>query len=85
MSMKKILIVNKEKPRNEIIRDITKEAREIEYKKDNLARRLKGCRFVQEQQFFFMLKKICLEELKPMIKDVLICDKDKFEEYLEKY
>jgi hypothetical protein len=83
MKTKNVLIIDCSKDRGLIIFDILNQAREIcGYKKDVLERRLKGIKFLQEQQFLFMVKKIVLEELKPEIKEVLVCDNEKFKQYL---
>lgn len=82
IGMKKILIVNKEKPRKEIIRDITSQAIEVlNYNRDVLKRRLKGLLYFSESDFFRILQKIIRNEL-PEIKEVRIMNTDKFETYL---
>lgn len=83
MKTKTVMIVDKSKERGMIIFDVINQAREIcGYKSDIMGRRLKGIKFLKnDEQFFFMVKKIVLEEL-PEIREVLICDKEKFKQYL---
>lgn len=80
--MKKILIVNKEKPRKAIISDIVKEAREaLNYNRDVLKRSLKGLLYFSESDFYRILRKIIRNEL-PEVDEVRIMNTDKFKQYL---
>ncbi len=83
MKMKTVMVVNKDKPRNEIIYDIVSEAKLNGYKKDTMARRLKGIKTLEnEEQFYFMVRKIVKDEL-PEIREIIFCKTDRFEKYIE--
>ena len=83
ISMKKILIVNQEKPRKEIISDIVKDAKAIlNYNRDVLKRRLKGLLYFSESDFYRILRRIIKNEL-PEIREIIICKTDRFEKYIE--
>ncbi len=83
MSMKKILIIDKEKSRKEIIRDITKDARKVlNYNRDDVLKRcLMGILDFKEDKFYGMLKKIISQEL-PEIQEIMIMNTENFEQYL---
>ena len=83
MIMKKILIIDKEKSRKEIIRDITKDARKVlNYNRDDVLKRyLMGILDFKEDKFYGMLKKIIKHEL-PEIQEIMIMNTEKFETYL---
>ena len=80
--MRKILIIDKEKPRQEIISDIAKEAKSIGYNRDNVLKRcLMGILDFKEEKFYGMLRKIVKQEL-PSIHEIMIMKTDKFEKYM---
>ena len=69
--MKTVLIINKDLPRKEIIRDIAKEAREIGYNRDNVLRRcLMGIMDYRDENFYSMVRKIIKQEL-PIVKEII--------------
>ena len=81
--MKKILIIDKSKSQQEIIRNITQQAREVlNYKKDVLYRCLMGIKNHTEIDFNRILHKIISQEL-PEIQEIIICKTDRFEKYIE--
>ncbi len=81
--MKTVLIINKDLPRKEIIRDIAKEAREIGYNRDNVLRRcLMGIMDYRDENFYSMVRKIIKQEL-PIVKEIMIMKNETFEKYIE--
>lgn len=82
MVMRKILIINKEKSRKEIIYDVVSEAKEHGYKRDNVLKRcLMGIINHTEIDFNRILRKIISQEL-PEIEEIMIMNAEKFERYL---
>ncbi len=81
--MRKILIIDKEKPRKDIIRDIVKDAKEVlNYNRDNVLKRcLMGIKNHTEIDFNRILRKIISQEL-PGIDEIRIMNTEKFETYL---
>ena len=83
MGSKTTLIINRERDRNDIIYDIFKTVKNHGYEKDTMSR-LKGIKNLpNEEQFQFMVRKICKSELKN-IKEVIFCGSEKFRKYIEK-
>ncbi len=83
IGMKKILIIDKSKPRKEIIRDIVKDAKEVlNYNRDNVLKRsLNGTLNFKEQEFYGILRRIIKQEL-PSIQEIMIMKNETFEKYL---
>lgn len=82
IDMRKILIIDKSKSRKEIIYDVVQEAKSIGYEKDTMLRRLNGIKNLEnEEQFYFMVRKIVKSEL-PEIDEIRIMKTEKFETYL---
>lgn len=64
MESRKTLIINRERDRNSIIYDIVGTAKKHGYSKDNLFRRMRGIKNLEnEDQFLFMVEKIVKSEL----------------------
>ena len=84
MSMK-ILIIDKSKPRQEIIRDITNQAREVlNYNRDDVLKRcMLGIIDFKEDKFYGMLRKIVKQEL-PNIQEIMVMKNETFEKYMER-
>ena len=83
MSMKTVLIINKDLPRKKIIRDIAKEAKKIcGYNRDNILKRcMLGIIDFKDDKFYGMLRKIIKQEL-PVVQEIMIMKNDKFEKYV---
>lgn len=82
MIMKTVLIIDKTKPRQKIIEDITKEAKLNGYKKDTIYRRLKGVKtLANNEQFYFMVRKIVKSELNK-IDEIMVMKTETFEKYM---
>jgi hypothetical protein len=81
--MKTVMIINKDLPRKEIIKDIAKEAKEIcGYNRDNVLKRcMLGIIDFKEDKFYGMLRKIIKQEL-PSIQEIMIMKNDTFEKYM---
>lgn len=84
MKMKTCLVINKDLPRKEIIKDIAKEAKEIGYNRDNILKRcMLGIIDFKEDKFYGMLKKIVKQEL-PSIQEIMVMKNETFEKYMER-
>ena len=80
--MRKTLIINRERSRNDVIYDIVGTAKEHGYKKDTMYRRMCGVKDLEENQFNFMVRKIVRDELE--IREIIFCGSEKFREDIEK-
>ena len=80
---KTVIIIDKEKSRQKIIEDIQSEAKtNCNYNQDTMYRRMRGIKDLEENQFYFMVRKILKSEV-PEVRECIFCKTDRFEKYIE--